>query len=276
MSPKPLLSTVLLGILLPIVSFTQQFSVNNVIRSGDDEFFAKELMKRSTLLQTIAARAEMKKNMSYEEAKAIVEERLKPLNNPELDKLFAQVSKAEMVKIGIVFYLMMNGLSNAYQGTEGQSKFGAAMGAYLMYTISNFVLMPELLLMSRSYGEKIGGSSTTTKFTQLALALTTLYMIQLSTMSLVLGISPTLAYVLAGKYVLDNGEKENVDFGGQNGANRLLFSLGINGGILLKNALMIRLIYGLEISKIYKEGDAKMFMWALALNVPFDIFSVNK
>ena len=275
MSPKPIRLAVLLCILLPILSFSQQFSVNNVIRSNDEEFFAKELMKRSPLLQAIATSAELKKNMSFEEAKSIIEERLKLLNNPELDKVFAQVAKEDMVKIGIVFYLIMNGISNVSQGTDGEAKFGAAMGVFMMYTLSNFILMPELLLMGRSYGEKIGNNSTTTKFMQLALALTALYMIQASTLNFVFGISPTLAYVLSGKYVFDNGDKEDVEFGGQNGANRFLFSLGINAGILLKNAIMIRLIYSLGISKIYKEGDPTMFMWALALTVPFTVFSGN-
>ncbi len=275
MSPKPLQLAVLLCILLPIFSFSQQFSVNNVIRTNDQEFFFKELTRVSPLLQSIAANAELKKDMSYEEAKAIVEERLKELKDPNLDKLFAEVSKEEMIRYGIVLYLIMNGISNVYSGTDGQTKFGGAFGLFMMYTVANFVLMPELLFMQRSYGEKNGSVTTVSRFTQLALALTALYVVHASTMNFVFGISPTLAYVLSGKYIYDNGDKQDIEFDGQNAANRFAFSLGINAGILLKNAIMIRLIYSFGITKIYKEGDPTMFMWALALSVPFSVFSGN-
>src|ERR1700741_2007038 len=110
MSPKPLLLAVLLGILLPIFTFSQQFSVNNVIRSSDQELFLKELTKVSPLLQNIAANAELKNDMSFEEAKAIVEERLKELKDPNLDKLFAKASTEETIRYGIVLYLIMNGI----------------------------------------------------------------------------------------------------------------------------------------------------------------------
>jgi len=273
MSSKPLLLAVLTGVLLPIFSFSQQFSVNNVIRSNDEELFFKELMKRSPLLQTIAASAELKKDMSIEEATAIIEERLKVLKDPNLDKIFAQASTEQKIKWGMIMYLIINGISNVYSGTDGQTMFGAALGAYMMYTIANFVLMPELMLASRGYGEKIGSATTKTKFVQLALALTALYVVHASTINLVFGISPTLAYIFAGKYFYDDDTKENVKFDGPNAANRFGFYLGLNAGILLKNALMIRLIYSLGISKIYKEGDPTMFMWALAFNIPFNIFS---
>ena len=107
----------------------------------------------------------------------------------------------------------------------------------------------------------------------MALALTALYVVHASTINLVFGISPTLAYIFAGKYFYEDGTKENVDFDGPNGANRFGFYLGLNAGILLKNAVMIRLIYSLGISKIFKEGDPTMFMWALAFNIPFNVFS---
>ena len=275
MTPKPHLLAVLLSMLLPIFAFSQQFSVNNVIRSNDEELFFKELMKRSPLLQTIAASAELKKDMRIEEATAIIEERLKALKDPNLDKIFAQADTEQKIRWGILMYLIINGISNVYSGTEGQTMFGGALGVYMMYTIANFVLMPELMIAGRGYGEKIGAQTTKTKFLQLALALTALYVVHASTINLVFGISPTLAYILSGKYIYDNDTKENVEFDGQNAANRFGFYLGINAGILLKNAIMIRLIYSLGISKIYKEGDPTMFMWALALSVPFSVFSGN-
>lgn len=275
MSPKPLLLAVLTGVLLPILTFSQQFSVTSVFRNSDEEFFSKELMKRSPLLQTIAAHAELKKDMSIEEATAIIEERLKALKDPNLDKIFAEATTEQKIRWGMLMYLIINGISNVYSGTDGQMMFGGALGVYMMYTIANFILMPELMLAGRGYGEKIGSSTTKTKFVQLALALTALYVVHASTLNLVFGISPTLAYIFSGKYIYDNDNKENVEFDGQNAANRFGFYLGINAGILLKNALMIRLIYSLGISKIYKEGDPTMFMWALAFNIPFSIFSGN-
>jgi hypothetical protein len=143
----------------------------------------------------------------------------------------------------------------------------------MMYTIANFILHPELLFMVRSYGEKQGSATTITRFTQLALAFTVLYAIQASSLRFVFGISPILAYALSGKYIYDNDEKESVNFDGQNGANRLGFSLGINFGILLQNAIMIRLMYSFGLTKIYKNSDPAMFMWALMLSVPFSVFS---
>ncbi len=273
MTPKPLLLAVLLGILLPMISFSQQFSANNLILRNDQELFFKELTSVSPLLQTIISNAESRKDMSIEEATTIIETRLRALKDPNLDKLFAEATTEQKLKWGMIMYLMINGISNVYSGTEGQLMFGGALGVFMMYTIAKFVLMPELMLAGRGYGEKNGSAITKTKFLQLALALTALYVVQASTLNLVFGISPTLAYIFSGKYIYDNDTKENVEFDGQNGANRIAFYLGINAGILLRNAIMIRLIYSLGISKIYKNQDATMFMWALAFNIPFSIFS---
>jgi len=277
MSPKPLLLAVLTGILLPILSLSQQFSVNKALNSSDEQFFFKELTKISPKLQAIAANPKLL-NITPEEARALLHQKLKELNDPELNKLFMEEDDAGETSIGVVLHILMNGLSNTedVSGAEYKSKVGAGIGVYAMWQLANFLLGPELIFIMRSYGLEYAGNSWTTKFTQLALALNALYTIRLTTLSLVMGISPTVLYALSGKYVYENDEKEDVEFGGEDGANRLTTQLGLNAGILLRNMMMIRFIYSFGLSKVYKDSDEKMYMMALALSIPFSVFSGGK
>ena len=279
MTPKPFLLAVLMIILLPILAFSQQFSVNKALNSSDEAFFMKELTRISPQLQAIAANSNLQ-HITAEEAADMLIKKIKALNDPELNKLIADAEDdAGETSIGVVLHILMNGLSNTEDATpapEYKSKVGAGIGVYAMWKLANFLLGPELIFIMRSFGVEYAGNSVTTKFSQLALAINALYAIRLTTLSIVLGVSPTVLYSLSGKYVYDNDDKEDVEFGGEDGANRITTQLGLNAGILLRNMMMIRFIYSIGLSKIYKDGDEKMYMMALAFSIPFSVFSGGK
>jgi len=279
MTPKPFLLAVLMIILLPILTFSQQFSVNKALNSSDEAFFMKELTRISPQLQAIAANPNLQ-HITAQEAADMLIKKIKALNDPELNKLIADAEDdAGETSIGVVLHILMNGLSNTEDATpapEYKSKVGAGIGVYAMWKLANFLLGPELIFIMRSFGVEYAGNSVTTKFSQLALAINALYAIRLTTLSIVLGVSPTVLYSLSGKYVYDNDDKEDVEFGGEDGANRITTQLGLNAGILLRNMMMIRFIYSIGLSKIYKDGDEKMYMMALAFSIPFSVFSGGK
>jgi len=279
MTPKPFLLAVLMIILLPILTFSQQFSVNKALNSSDEAFFMKELTRISPQLQAIATNPNLQ-HITAEEAADMLIKKIKALNDPELNKLIADAEDdAGETSIGVVLHILMNGLSNTEDATpapEYKSKVGAGIGVYAMWKLANFLLGPELIFIMRSFGVEYAGNSVTTKFSQLALAINALYAIRLTTLSIVLGVSPTVLYSLSGKYVYDNDDKEDVEFGGEDGANRITTQLGLNAGILLRNMMMIRFIYSIGLSKIYKDGDEKMYMMALAFSIPFSVFSGGK
>jgi len=279
MTPKPFLLAVLMIILLPILTFSQQFSVNKALNSSDEAFFMKELTRISPQLQAIATNPNLQ-HITAEEAADMLIKKIKALNDPELNKLIDDAEDdAGETSIGVVLHILMNGLSNTEDATpapEYKSKVGAGIGVYAMWKLANFLLGPELIFIMRSFGVEYAGNSVTTKFSQLALAINALYAIRLTTLSIVLGVSPTVLYSLSGKYVYDNDDKEDVEFGGEDGANRITTQLGLNAGILLRNMMMIRFIYSIGLSKIYKDGDEKMYMMALAFSIPFSVFSGGK
>ena len=90
----------------------------------------------------------------------------------------------------------------------------------------------------------------------------------MQTINLVLGLSPQFYYSFSGKYKVDDEPDEDIEFDGEYGANRVQSFLGISGGIMLKNAMMIRLIYGLGLSKIQKNQDGKAYFWGLVFSMP--------
>lgn len=217
-------------------------------------------------MQKMAATTAIKTNITAEEARKLIGSKLKELNNDELNKIYSGMSPDQLTKLGVVLYLLMNGLSNKPSGYDYKAKFGGGVGVFLMFTLSQLILMPELNVMWRNYGEDYNGASYSVRFTYLALAFTALYVIHSSSLDFLVGLSPNLAYALGGS-VKYGGNKQDITFG-DNGANRTNFGIGVNAGIRLQNAMMLRLIYNFGISKIYKNDDPRMYYVALALNVP--------
>lgn len=270
---KPKLMGLLLAIVFPVVVFSQSFRVNSALATSDEELFAKQLYKHSTLLQTMQAALEKKANISDEEARKLVEEKLQLLNNAYLNQLYAQVTAEDKAKIGLLLYLVMGGLNNLPDSYEANLAFGGGFGFFLMYTIANFILMPELFFMAQGFGEKYSGTKASIRFSQLALSLTMLYIIRAQTINFVLGLSPQFYYAFSGKYKQDGEPDEDINFDDEYAAQRLQFFLALSGGVMLKNDMMIRLIYGLGLSKLFKDQDPKAYFFGLVLSMP--LWSLN-
>jgi len=256
------------GLFLPVVLFGQNTQPLSTNSESDFAFFVKTLEKRSPLLQKMYASTTHAKNLSADEAKELVEKKLKELNDKELSNTYAKLSNDQMVKIGFVLYLLMNGLSNTtdYPGYDYKSKFGGGIGVFLMYTMSKLILMPELAVMWRSYGEEGGGSEYKVHFTYLSLAVTVLYVIEATALKFVVGVAPSLGYALGGK-VKYNGHSESIEFG-DNGAKRINAGIGLTAGILLQRDMMLRLIYNFGLSKLYDGDKAKTYFYGLVFSMP--------
>jgi outer membrane protein with beta-barrel domain len=160
----------------------------------------------------------------------------------------------------------MNGLSDVPDGYDYKSKVGAGFGVFLMYTLANIIVMPELSLMWRAFGQETGNTDYNYRFTYLSLAATVLYVIRATAINFVIGLSPNLGYALGGR-VKYGDQKEDIEFG-DNGAKRMNFGVGINAGIQLQNAMMLRLIYNIGLSKLYNGSDIKSYFIALAFSMP--------
>lgn len=267
---KPLLTSLLIAICLPIVSFSQSFQVNKALSVSDQQLLSKEIYQHSILLQTIEASIDKTVELNSDEARKLVEEKLKELNNPALNEYFAKISPNDVIRIGILLHLIMGGISGLPDSYSSQLSFGAGFGAFLMYTIANFIIMPELYFMSLGAGEKYsgGGDKVTRRFAQLALSVALLYVIQAEQIKILLGISPQLHYSLSGKIKEEGEPDEDIEFDGEYAAKRIQAFLGLNAGVMLQNGLMIRLVYALGLSKIYKQSDPKLFYMGLILSMP--------
>ena len=258
-----LLFTVLL---MPVALNAQQFKVPSLNGESDFAYFLKTLEKKSPLLQKMHASATPGKNMSEAEARALVEKKLRELNDKEIDKTYSKLSSEQLVRVGFILYLLMNGLSDVPSGYDYDSKIGAGFGVFLMFTLANIIVMPELTLMWRAYDQKSGNTDYNVRFTYLSLAATVLYVIRATAINFVVGLSPNLGYALGGR-VKYGDNKEDIEFG-DNGANRMNFGIGITAGIQLKNAMMLRLIYNFGLSKLYDGSDVKSYFVALAFSMP--------
>ncbi len=265
---KPKLPVLLLAMLLPIMLFSQSFRVNSALATTDEQLFMKHIYTHSVLLQTMQAAFDKKADISDEEARQLVEEKLKELNNSGLNELYAQVEPKDVAKIGLLLYLVMGGLSNIDGDYESNLTFGGGFGLFLMYTLGNFILMPELYYMWQGFGAKDGDYKESLVFNQLALSLTMLYVIRMQTINLVLGLSPQFYYSFNGKYKATDEPDEDIEFEGEYAAKRVQSFLGISAGIMLQNAMMIRLIYGLGLSKLAKNQDTKAYFLGLVLSMP--------
>jgi len=265
---KPKLSVLFLAMVLPAMVFSQSSRINSALATTDEELFMKHIYTHSVLLRTMQAALEKKADISDEEAKKLVEEKLKELNNPALNQIYAQAKPEDVARIGLLLYLVMGGLNNLSGNYEASLTFGGGFGLFLMYTLGNFILMPELYYMWQGFGAKDGNYNEKVVFNQLALSLTMLYVIRMQAINLVLGLSPQFYYSLGGKYKVDDEPDEDVEFDGEYGANRMQTYLGITAGIMLQNAMMIRVIYGLGLSKMFKNQDTKTYFWGLVLTMP--------
>jgi len=266
---KPKLSVLMLAILLPVMVFSQSFRVSSALSTTDDQLFMKHIYTHSVLLQTMQAALGKEADISNEEATKLVEEKLRLLNNPVLDKMYAQVKAEDVAKIGLILYLVMGGVNNLPNDDyESKLAFGGGFGFFLMYTIANFILMPELFFMMQGFGEKFNGSEGSVRLNQLALSLTMLYVIRAQTINFVLGLAPQFYYTFSGKLKEDDEPDEDLEFDGEYGANRLQTYLGLTAGVMLQNAMMIRLIYGLGLTKFFKNQDMKTYFFGLVLSMP--------
>ena len=265
---KPKLPILLLAMLLPVMVFSQSFRVSSALSTTDEQLFMKHIYTQSVLLRTMQAALEKKADISDEEAKKLVEEKLKELNNPALNQIYAQAKPEDVARIGLLLYLVMGGLNNLSGNYESNLAFGGGFGFFLMYTLGNFILMPELFYMWRGFGAKDGNYEETVVFNQLALSLTMLYVIRMQTINLVLGLSPQFYYSLNGKFKVDDEPDEDIEFDGEYAAKRMQTFLGISAGIMLQNAMMIRVIYGLGLSTLFKNQDTKAYFWGLVLSMP--------
>jgi hypothetical protein len=265
---KSKLIVLLVAIGLPLLASSQQFNVAGAFNKTDDQLFARELYKHSVLLQTLEAALNKEADINDEQARQLVRQRLEELNDPRLNALYDQVKPADIARIGIILYLLMSGVNNVPDQYDMQLGFGTGFGFFLMYTLANFVLMPELFFALQGFTEKDGSYEVKTRFSQIALSLTMLYLIKAQTLSFVLGIAPQFFYNLSGKVKEDGEPDEDIEFGGEYGARRLQMYLGLTAGIMLQQGMMIRFMYSLGLNKIYKNGDPKLYYLALILSVP--------
>lgn len=256
------------GLFMPVLLFGQNFQLPSTNQESDFAFFVKTLEKKSPLLQKMYAATTVAKKMSPTQAQEMVEKKLQELNDKDLSNTYAKLSRDQLVKVGFVLYLLMNGLSNTtdYPGYDYKSKFGGGVGVFLMYMLSQIILMPELNVMWRGYGEEYSGGEYKVHFTYLSLAVTALYVIQATAMRFVVGLCPNLGYALSGK-VKFGDKKQDIDFG-DDGAKRLNFGIGLTAGIMLQNDMMLRLIYNFGLSKLFNDDDARTYFFGLVFSMP--------
>ena len=264
---KSKLTWVLLSMLIPLFSIGQAATVNKLLQGSDAEFFASELYKRSPLLQQLYAAASESTNISENEATNLVSKKLKELNNEELNKLYAGVSPDDKLKIGVMLYFLLNHMSNLYPGTKNNIGPGFGAGVYLMYTLAQIVLMPELSFGVRSFGDKYSSFKNVYTLSFLAMAFTAMYVLEHGNMDFLFGLSPALWYGLGGKVKQDD-QKDDITFGGHNGMIRAQFAMGILAGIMLQNAMMLRLQYNFGVTRLFNNGDPRLNALALYLSIP--------
>jgi hypothetical protein len=272
---KSIAKALMVLLLLPAAVIGQVFKSPDFSYQTDLALLAKQIEKHSPLLKQFYAAsgfAAKEINITPEEARALVRQKLKELNNEGLDKIYAKVEEdgEGTTNIGIALHILMNGLSNTDDspGQDYKLAFGGGVGVYLMYTLAQFILMPELSFMIRPLLQEYGSDKFKERYSYLTLAFTAMYAIRMQTISLLLGLSPNFGYALGGKYKDGDDDWEKIEFD-DFGIKRSNFSLGITAGLLLQNAMIIRLTYNLGLSKLYEDGDYKMYAIMLSLYYPF-------
>lgn len=265
---KSITKGLLVALLLPVLAIGQEFKAPEFSRQTDMVLLAKHIEKHSPLVKTLLASADIRTDMTPEEAKAIINEKLNELNNEDLKKVYAKLDNEQAVRIGVVLYLMLNGLSNTGDYPQDfKMAFGGGLGVYLMWTLANFVLMPELAYLIRPFKAEYGGDTYKERYSFLSLAFTAMYIVRMTAINLLLGLSPNLGFALSGKYKDGDEDWEDIDLDDAE-FKKTQIGLGITAGIMLQNAMVIRLMYNLGLSKLYDDSDFKMYAIALALHVP--------
>lgn len=261
-----------LMILLPAMSAGQSFLLPEETSLSDRQILREKLSAQSELLQAFQSRDPAELSLSDEQALRLVNQQLTRWNDPGLYRLYDQLSTKAQVKAGLVLYTLMGGISGLPAGYSSRLEPGAGLGFYLMYATGSILLMPQLFLLSQGFTEKANGWKQVTRLTQLALALTALYVAEIGNLRLVFGASPQAGYALDGRYKLNDGDSRSLDFGGSQGARRLLLTMGLTSGILFRNDIMLRAMYGYGLTPIYKGTDQKLNFLSVVLNLPFQLF----
>lgn len=255
-------------LLLPVISIGQVFKAPEFSRHTDMVLLAKQIEKNSPLVKSLLASDAIRTDMTAEEARAIINEKLNELNNEDLKKVYSKLDNEQAIRVGIVLYLMMNGLSNTDDYAQDYKlAFGGGLGVYVMWTLANFILMPELAYMLRPFKAEYGGDTYRERYSFLTLAFTAMYVARLQAINLLFGLSPNLGFALSGKYKQGDGDWEDIDLEDE-GFEKTQIGLGITAGIMLQNAMIIRLMYNLGLSKLYEGVDLKMYAIMLAVHVP--------
>lgn len=264
------ISTALLAVLLlPIFCIGQVFKAPEFSRASDAALLAQEIQRHSPYLQQMYAAVNVPTDMKPEEARALVNEKLNELNHDGLRKLYAKLDNDQAARIGIALYLLMNGLSNTddVPGLDYKSALGGGIGIYLMWTLANFILMPELAYMLRPLKATYDDDEFKERYSYLTLAFTAMYVVRLTAINLLFGLSPNIGYALSGKYKDGNDDWGDIDFD-DDGVKRSNFGLAIVAGIMLQNYMMIRLMYNIGLSKLYEDVDYKMYAIMLSVSIP--------
>jgi hypothetical protein len=257
-------------LLLPAAVMGQVFKAPEFSYQSDLTLLEKEIQKHSPFLKHFyEATRSVAIDITPEQARALVKQKLQELNNEALNKKYEEVDDAGSVQIGVALHILMNGLSNTEDvpDLEYKSSFGGGLGVYAMWTLANFILMPELAFMYRPLLQEYGGDKWKERYSYLTLAFTAMYMIRMQAIRLLLGLSPNFGYAISGSYKDGDDDWEDIDFD-DDGVKRSNFSLGIAAGIMLQNAMIIRLMYNLGLSKLYENVDYRMYAIMLSVYVP--------
>src|SRR5688500_4775630 len=99
-------------LLLPVISIGQVFKAPEFSRHTDMVLLAKQIEKHSPLVKSLMASDAIRTDMTADEARAIINEKLNELNNEDLKKVHSKLDNEQATRVGIVLYLMMNSLSN--------------------------------------------------------------------------------------------------------------------------------------------------------------------
>lgn len=266
---KSIANGLLVLLLLPATMTGQVFRTPDFSHQADIALLAKQIEKHSPLMQQLYASNAIRTDLKPEEARALINAKLNELNNEDLNRTYARLDNEQATRIGIILYLMMNGFSNTedYPGVDYKLAFGGGLGVFLMYTLASFVLMPELAFWYRPLVQDYTGGKFRERYSYLTLAFTAMYIIRLQAINLLVGLSPNFGYALSGGYKDTDDDWEDIDFDDQ-GVKRSNFGLGITAGIMLQNAMTIRLMYNLGLSKLYESQDTKMYAIMLAVSIP--------
>lgn len=255
-------------LLLPVITIGQVFKAPEFSRHTDMVLLAKQIEKHSPLVKSLMASDAIRTDMTAEEARAIINEKLNELNNEDLKKVYSKLDNEQATRVGIVLYLLMNGLSNTGDYPQDfKMALGGGLGVYVMWTLANFILMPELAYMLRPFKAEYGGDTYRERYSFLTLAFTAMYIARLQAINLLFGLSPNLGFALSGKYKDGDDDWEDIDLDDE-GFEKTQIGLGITAGIMLRNAMIIRLMYNLGLSKLYDGVDFKMYAIALAFHMP--------